>query len=312
MTLPQNIVGVDVAKNWIDAYHLSTGRSERITMTKQDLARFTKGATGCLVVLEASGGYERPLTDALTRFKADFICVNPRHAREYARSTGRLAKTDKVDAEVLARMGRALELKPTPPLARVRVELGELVARRNDLVGMIGAERNRLGQSHNAWVRKKIEMLIKVLKLHLATVTTEIAGSTAADATLAQQSLRLQSMPGIGPTIAAVILARLPELGQLDRRKLASLAGLAPHASESGQHRGKRRIWGGRADLTRALYLAAFIASRCDPAIKAYRQKLQTAGKPTKVAIIACARKLLTILSAMIRDEKDYGENKVA
>ena len=310
MTMSQNFIGVDVAKDWIDAYHLSTGKAERIAMTKQTLARFAKGAKGCLVVLEASGGYERPLTEALTRLAAGFACVNPRHAREFARSTGRLAKTDRVDAEMLARMGRALELQPTPPTPPERVELAELVARRDDLVAMIGAERNRLGQSHNTWVSRKISILVRVLKLHLASVTTEIAARTAANATLADESRRLQTVPGIGATIAAVILARLPELGQLDRRKLASLAGLAPHASDSGTHRGRRRIWGGRANLTRALYLAGFVASRHDPTFKAYRQKLQTAGKPTKVALIACARKLLTILAAMMRDKTNFGDKK--
>ena len=312
MTLPQNIIGVDVAKNWIDVFYLAIAKAERIAMTKQALARFAKGAKGCLVVLEASGGYERPLTEALTRFKADFSRVNPRHAREYARATGKLAKTDRVDAEMLARMGRALELQPTPPTPPERVELAELVARRDDLVAMIGAERNRLGQSHNAWVRTQITSHFNGMVRHRKAVEGEIAKLTAADETLAAGSLRLQSMPGIGPTIAAVIQARLPELCQLDRRKLANLAGLAPHATESGQHRSKRRIWGGRADLTRALYLAGFVASRCDPTLRAYRKKLQAAGKPTKVAIIACARKLLTILAAMIRDQTDYGDKKPA
>ena len=297
MTLPQNIIGVDVAKNRSDALHLATAKAERIAMTKQAVARFAKGAKGCLVVREASGGDERPLAGALTRFKAGFSRVTPRHAREYARATGKLAKTDRVktdrvDAEMLARMGRALELQPTPPTPPERVELAELVARRDDLVAMIGAERNRRGQSHNAWVREQITSHINGMVRHRKAVEAEIAKLTAADETLAAGSLRLQSMPGIGPTIAAVIQARLPELCQLDRRKLANLAGLAPHATESGQHRGKRRIWGGRADLTRALYLAGFVASRCDPTLRAYRKKLQAAGKPTKVAIIACARKL--------------------
>ena len=262
MTLPQNIIGVDVAKNWIDVFYLATAKAERIAMTKQALARFAKGAKGCLVVLEASGGYDRPRTGALTRFKADFSRVNPRHAREYARATGKLAKigwvkTGWVDAEILARMGRALELKPTPPTPPERVELAELVARRDDLVAMIGAERNRLGQSHNAWVRTQITSHINGMVRHRKAVIGEIAKLTAADQTLAAGSLRLQSMPGIGPAIAAVIQARLPELCQLDRRKLANLTGLAPHATGSGQHRGNRLIWGGRADLTRALFSRA-------------------------------------------------------
>ena len=304
--MPRNFIGVDVSKDWIDAYDLSTGKAVRIVMTKQTLAKFAKGAKGALVVLEASGGYERALTEALTRFKADFTCVNPRHAREFARATGRLAKTDRVDAEVLARMGRALELRPTPPTPAERVELGDLVARRDDLVAMIGAERNRLGQSRDAWIRTQITSHINAMTRQRQAVEARIAALVAAHEPLAEASRRLQSVPGIGPTIAAVILARLPELGQLDRRKLASLAGLAPHAHESGIFRGKRRIWGGRTAITRALYLAAFVASRRDPRLKAYRQKLKDAQKPTKVAIIACARKLLTILNAMFTNNTDY------
>ncbi len=311
MALPQNIIDVDVAKNRSDALCLATAKAERIYTIKQSLAQVAKGGKGCLGVLEASGGDERPPTEALTRFKADFCLVNPRHAREYARATGKLAKTDRVDAEMLARMGRALELQPTPPTPseRVelteRVELAERVARRDDLVAMIGAGRNRLGQSHNDWIRTQITSHIKGMVRHRKAVEAEIAKLTAADETLAAGRLCLQSMPGIGPAIAAVIQARLPELCQLDRRKLA---GLAPRATGSG----KRRIWGGRADLTRALYLAGFAASRCDPTLRAYRRKLQAAGKPTKVAIIACARKRRTILAAMMRDQTDYGDKKPA
>ena len=234
MTLPQNIIGVDVAKNWIDVFYLATVKAERIAMTKQALARFAEGTKGGLVVLEASGGYERPLTEALTRFKADFCRVNPRHAREYARATGKLAKTDRVDAEMLARMGRALELQATPPTPPERVELAELVARRDDPVAMTGAERNRLGQSHNAWIRTQITSHINGMVRQRKAVEAEIAKLTARHDTLAEGCTRLQTVPEIGPTIAAVIQARLPELGQLDRRKLANLAGLAPHATDSG------------------------------------------------------------------------------
>jgi transposase len=307
--MPQNTIGVDVSKDWIDACFGSTGKAERIAMTKQALARFAAAAKGSLVVLEASGGYERPLTDALTRFKADYCVVNPRHAREFARSTGTLAKTDKVDAAVLARMGRALELQPTLPAPPERVELGDLVARRDDLVAMIGAERNRLSQSRDPWIRAGITSHIKVMARQRQAIEARIAALIAAHPALAEQNRILRTLPGIGPTIAAVLLARLPELAQLDRRRLASLAGLAPHAADSGLHRGKRKIWGGRASVTRALYLAGFLASRFDANIRAYRQKLQAAGKPTKVAIIACARKLLTILAAMLRDGKDYAKS---
>jgi len=306
MTLPQDFIGVDIAKDWIDIFRLSTGRRERIATTGAALARFARSARGTLVILEASGGYERALAGALARAGVDYARVNPRQAREFARATGRLAKTDRVDAELLARMGRALELAPTPPLEANRARLAALVARRADLVAMIRSERNRARQIDDRWIAREIARLLKVLERHLAAIEIEIETLIAADAELAAQSVRLRAVPGIGPAVSAVLLARLPELGKLGRRQIASLAGLAPHADDSGRRHGKRRIWGGRADLRRAIYLAAFIASRYDPTLKAFRQRLQEAGKPVKLAITACARKLLTILNAMFRDNTDY------
>ena len=257
-------------------------------------------------MLEASGGYERPLTEALARAGTDYARVNPRQAREYARATGRLAKTDKVDARVLAEMGRALELRPTPPEDPDRARLADLVARREDLVTAIRAEKNRAGQTRDPWIGQEIAILLRVLNDHLAAAEACIENHVHATRTLAAESRRLRSVPGIGPALSACLIARLPELGRLDRRQIASLAGLAPHACDSGIHRGKRRIWGGRAEVRRALYLAAFIASRHDPTIRAFRKRLQDAGKPLKLAVIACARKLLTILNAMVRNGMDY------
>jgi transposase len=306
MTLPQDFVGVDIAKDWIDAFYLSTSRHERITATKQALGRFAKAVKGCLVILEASGGYERPLTEALAKAGTDYARVNPRQAREFARATGQLAKTDRVDAEILARMGRALELKPTLPDNPDVARLADLVARRSVLVGQIRAEKNRSGTTRDTWLSKEIAVLVNVLEKHLAAVEGQIETLIATRDALASKSAHLCSVPGIGPVVSAVLIACLPELGKLDHRKIASLAGLAPHASDSGLHRGKRRIWGGRADVRRALYIAGFIASRYDPNLRDFRKRLQDAGKPVKVAITACARKLLTILNAIVRDGSDY------
>ncbi len=306
MTLPQDFIGVDISKDWIDVFHLSSARRERISTTKQALARFAKTACGALVVLEASGGYERPVTEVLAKAGVDYARVNPRQAREFARSLGKLAKTDRVDAGILARMGKALELGPTPPTDPDRQRLADLVARREVLVGMIRAEKNRAGTTRDAWLSREIALSVRVLQGHLAAVEEQIASLVETRDRLAEQARRLRSVPGIGPAVAAVLLARLPELGQLEARQIAALAGLAPHACDSGLSRGKRHIWGGRAGVRRALYLAAFIASRYDPVLKAFRTRLQDAGKPTKVALTACARKLLTILNAMMRDGKDY------
>jgi transposase len=304
--IAQDVIGVDIAKGWIDVFTLSSSRHERIPTTRQALARFAKAAKGALVVLEASGGYERPVTEALAKAGTEYSRVNPRQAREFARAMGRLAKTDRVDAEGLALMGRRLELKPTAPEDPDRARLSDLVARRGDLVATIRAEKNRAGTTRDRWLAREIAMLIRVLQDHLAAVETAIAALIAASEPLAAEARRLRSVPGIGPALVAVILARLPELGRLNAKCIAALAGLAPQACESGLYRGKRHVWGGRADVRRALYLAGFIASRFDPAIKAFRTRLEAAGKPPKLAITACARKLLTILNAMLRDRKDY------
>lgn len=306
MTLPQDVIGVDIAKGWIDTFTLSTLKHERISTTKQALARFARAAKGALVVCEASGGYDRPLTEALAKAGTACARVNPRQAREFARATGRLAKTDRVDAEVLARMGRALSPRPTAPVDPDRARLADLVARRDDLVASVGREKNRTRTTRDPWIAREIAGLLRVLQAHLKEVDGQIAAQLDACPALAEDGRRLTTVPGIGPTLSAGLIARLPELGQLDHRRIASLAGLAPHARDSGTHRGKRHVWGGRADVRRTLYLAAFIASRCDPALRALRKRLQDAGKPTKVAITACARKLLTILNAMFRNAKDH------
>lgn len=306
MTLPQTYVGVDIAKGWIDVFYASSSKHEHIVISKQSLAKFVRSVKGCLVVLEASGGYERPVTEALADAGVEYARVNPRHAREFARATGQLAKTDKVDAQVLARMGRALDLAPTSPLDKTRRELAVLVARREDLVTNIGRENNRLDTTGDAWVIKQIQSLVRQLQAHRAAVDARIADLVANSEPLTTESLRLISVKGIGPVVAAVLMARLPELSELDHRQLASLAGLAPHARDSGLSRGKRQIWGGRADVRRALYIAAKSASQWDPVFKAFRKRLTDAGKPLKTTIVACARKLLTILAAMFRRGENY------
>lgn len=307
MILHQNILGVDVARDWIDTCDLASGRIRHIETAPRVLKAFAaKLPRDGLVVFEASGGYERPLVEALEAESLAYVRVNPRQAREFARATGRLAKTDKVDARVLAEMGATLALKPAPPADPARRRLAELVARRADLAGMIAAETNRLQQAADPFVRRDIKSLLAILKRRKLSLDKEIDAHTRASDDLAARSRRLMTAPGIGPSLASVLLAFLPELGEIERRPIASLAGLAPHARDSGRSRGRRKIWGGRSDVRRALYLAAFIASRRDPELKAMRDRLTANGKPFKVAIIAVARKLLTILNAMIRENRDY------
>lgn len=305
--MPHYVIGVDVAKDWIDIHSLPARTDRRLATSPASLKRFARSLPeDTLVVFEASGGYDRPLAEALETAGVAYARVNPRHAREFARATGRLAKTDRVDARVLAQMGEALKLAPSQPLSPARHRLAALIARREALVTMIAQEKNRLGQARDAFLRREIKSHLAVLARRKALIEKEIAAAIAAEEELAALERRLCSVPGIGPVIAATLIAKLPELGTLDRRRIASLAGLAPHASESGQHRGKRRCWGGRAEVRRALYWAAFIASRCNDEFRAARDKLEAAGKPVKAAITALARKLLVQLNAIVRDGRDY------
>lgn len=301
-----DVIGADVAKGWIDTYRRSDGRQDRVIIAKRDLARWTRAAKGALVVVEASGGFERPVADALAKAGVACAVVNPARARDFARATGRLAKTDRVDARVLAEMGHRLDLRLVAPPDPDRERLAELVARRDDLVAMIGAETNRAGQARDRAVSRQIASHLRALKAQLLVVDRQIADLVQAAPALAQAAARLGSIKGVGPVVVATLLARLPELGTLSRRQVASLAGLAPHAQDSGLHKGKRRITGGRASVRRVLYLAALTASRFDPTFMAFRQRLQAQGKPAKLALTATARKLLTTLNAIMRTSQNY------
>ena len=306
MTMARNCIGVDVSKDWIDVHDPADGRTARIASQRRDLRRFARQAAGSLVVFEASGGYERALIDALAAAGVDHVRVNPRRAREFARASGRLAKTDRIDAAMLAEMGRALELEPDAPPDPVRARLAELVARRDALDAQIKAERQRLAQARDAFVRRDIAGLLKVLMRRRTRLEDEIAAQIRSDPELSRTERRVRTMTGLAAKSASGLIARLPELGRLDRRAIASLAGLAPHARDSGLFRGRRKIWGGRPQPRRILFIAAWIASRHDQRLRDFRTRLTQAGKPFKVAITAVARKMLTILNAMIRDHADY------
>lgn len=305
MILHRNVFGVDVAGGWIDVFDASNGSSVRIF--NDAIGSFVNGLPpGAFVVFEATGGHERLLMERLAAAGVAHARVNPRQAREFARATGRLAKTDKVDARVLAGMGAGLDLRPHRPIEAGRQRLAELVGRRDAIVAAITAETHRLSMARDAFVRRDIGRMLGVLRGRRAALEKEIASHISSQQALADDAARLRTAPGIGPVIAAVLLARLPEIGRLDRRAIASLAGLAPHACDSGLRRGRRHVWGGRADVRRALYLAALVASRHNPTLKAARERMIAAGKPAKVVILALARKLLTILNAMIRDQRNF------
>ena len=267
-----------------------------------------------LVVMEATGGYEAALACALQAAGLPVAVVNPRQARNFAKALGRLAKTDRIDAEGLAAFGRMLLTRPDlarylKPLESLeQQDLAALVTRRRQLVTMLTMERQRLAFARPA-VRGSVEALIEAIKKQLVDVESDMAKHVTAH--FAELDQLLQTAGGIGPVASATLIADLPELGHLTRRQIASLVGVAPIACDSGQMRGHRRIQGGRFELRRALYMATLSAAHHNPVISAHYQRLVTAGKVKKVALVACMRKLLTILNAMAKTRTAFNPQHV-
>lgn len=297
-------IGVDVSKAFLDAAVHGTHGGRRFANNSAGIAKLV-GWIGegeeTRVVLEATGGYERPVLRALAE-RGIWVCrINPRQARDFARATGRLAKTDKLDAQALAHMAATVHerMRPWKPMPAWREALAQWVLRRTQVVNQIIQQRQHLATTTDRMLRQLLNKTLKVMKAELQVIDRAIQRQSAEHATPA-----LSSVKGSGPVFQATVLALLPELGRLNRREVAKLAGVAPLNRDSGQYSGRRRIWGGRAPLRRALYMAALSACRWDPQIKMFYQRLvQERGKPAKVALVACMRKLLTILNARARDE---------
>ena len=314
--MPESIVvGIDIAKLSFDA---ALGVTTDVRTFPNDdagheaLITALAGQTVELIVMEATGGLERDLACALQAAGFAVAVVNPRQARDFARAMGYLAKTDRIDAHALAVLAQVLARHPERdkfvnalPTAEQQA-LQALVARRRQLVTMLVAERQRLATSHKA-ARASIEALMKAIRQQLDTVEAQLASHI--DAHHAALAHQLASVRGIGPATIATLIADVPELGALSRREIAALIGLAPFNRDSGQMRGKRTIFGGRADVRRALYMATLAAIRFNRVIRQFYDRLVAAGKPKKVAIVACMRKLLTILNAMVRSGASWNDS---
>jgi len=272
----------------------------------RELVETLLGWSPAVIVVEATGGLEQPLAAALCAAGLPVAVVNPRQPRDFARSMGRLAKTDRLDARVLAEYGAAVNPEPRPlPDAQQR-ELRELVAHRQRLVDTRTAEGNRLSRTTSPSVRGAIQNHIDWLDHQVRQADTNIAALIRDNPLWHKLSQLLQSVPGIGPVVSATLIARLPELGRINHKEIAALVGLAPFNRDSGQWRGRRSVWGGRAALRSALYMATVVATRCNPAIRTFYQRLRNAGKPGKVALTACMRKLLITLNAIARDVRPW------
>ena len=260
-----------------------------------------------LIVLEATAGYELPLAAACASVGLPVAIVNPRQVRAFAQAIGRTAKTDAIDAQVLAHFGASVQPTPRAVADADTQALAGLVQRRRQLLEMLIAERQRLAQAPlTGPVTRNLRTHIRWLERQVGEVDEEIGGAVQRSAVWRVQDDLLRSVPGIGPIVARTLLAELPELGRLDRRTIAALVGVAPFNRDSGQWRGRRMIWGGRASVRAALYMAAVVASRHNPVMRPFYERLRAAGKPAKVALVAVMRKLLTTVNAMIKHQTPW------
>lgn len=301
-------IGIDVSKATLDWAALPDGTAGTVANDEAGIhALLTQLRAGAptLVVLEATGGFEHAVVAALAQAGVPVVVANPRQVRDFAKGLGRLAKTDALDATILAEFAQRIRPEPRPLRSAEAALFESLLTRRRQLLEMLTAERNRLSLARGP-VRRNLTQHITWLERQVATLDAELRQAIHASPVYRAQEDLLRSVPGIGPITAMTLLAGLPELGRLTRRELAALVGVAPLNRDSGTLRGKRAIWGGRATVRTVLYMAALVALKHNPVLRTFYLRLRAAGKPFKVAAVACMRKLLTILNAMVAQKRRW------
>jgi transposase len=307
----QTFVGIDVAKETLAVFVDSTNQhSECLNQSKdlRQLARHLKKLNPTLIVLEATGGYEVLATEIFSKFDLPFAVVFPKRVRQFALGLGLIAKTDEIDAATIAYYGKIAQIEAKPLKSHELRGLQALTTRRRQLIEMRIAEQNRLDCSHSS-IHKDIKKHLRWLEKQIQSIETEIDASIKQDASLNEQDQLMQTVPGVGKVLSATLITELPELGILSNKQIASLVGVAPFPRESGKWNGKRFCQGGRNSIRKILYMATISASRFNPIIKQFYDKLLERGKLKKVALIACARKLITILNAMVRNNSSWNPN---
>lgn len=300
-------VGVDVSKAHLDVSVRPSGELRRFSQDDgiPDLVAFVKSTSASLVVMEATGKLEVPVAAALVAAGLSVAIVNPRQARDFAKATGRLAKTDAIDAAMLAHFAEAVNPAPTPLPDEQMRELEALVSRRRQLVEMVAMEKNRLLQCP-ASLHKDIRAHIDWLKKRIKDLDHDISTKIRNSPVWREKDDLLQSIPGFGPVVSSTLLVALPELGTIDRRKLAALVGVAPYNRDSGTKQGQRGIYGGRTDVRKVLYMAAMTAIQFNAPLRCFYARLLSRGKAKKTALIACCRKLVTLANAIVRAKKSW------
>jgi len=310
---PRTFAGLDVSKDKLDLHLWPDGVDASFDNNPAGVAGLVKRLSAgpvTLVVIEATGRYERRAALALMDAGFEVAVVNPRQPRDFAKASGQLAKTDAIDARVLAQFGAVIGPRVSEKPSENQLILDELVARRRQLVQMITMENNRLGHVLHKPIAQAIRRMVKTLEKQLDQIEKQVLDLIDRDDDWRQRFTLLKSVPGVGDATAATLIAELPELGELNRQQIAALVGVAPMNKDSGQQRGQRHITGGRASVRQVLYMAALTARSYNPVIKAFAQRLKQAGKPFKVIMTACMRKLLTMLNTMIRHQEAWNPRK--
>lgn len=302
-------VGIDVSKKTWDVHLLPSGKAMSLTADETGLTQLRTELAPwgkCLIVMEATGGYERSLAAHLLDAGHDVAVANPRQVRDFARGLGQLAKTDRIDARMIAEYARLAQPRPLEKMPEKQAELAELVGRRRQLLQLQTMEKNRLGQTSGKAAKKSIGPMLDTIRKQLKVIDNAIAELIQANDDWRKRTELLQTTPGVGVVNGATLVAELPELGKLNRQAIGALVGVVPFNHDSGQHKGKRSIHGGRASVRSALYMAAMSARNHNPTIKAFADRLEALGKPFKVVITACMHKLLTILNTMVRNNTPW------
>jgi transposase len=304
-------VGIDISKDRLDVYIRPQGESFSEPYTDHGIGSLVKHVVKVnpeVVLLEATGGYETQIVAALAQAKIPVVVINPRQVRDFAKATGRLAKTDQIDAQVLARFAEAIRPEPRLLADEDQRELAALMSRHCQLVEMIAMEKNRT-HTTTAIVRGHIEAHISWLRTQLKDVDRQLDDFIGKNPAFQRKVELVKSVPGVGPALSKALVSYLPELGVITRKEIAALVGVAPFNSDSGKHKGKRIIWGGRKHIRSILYMGALVATRYNRVIRTFYQRLLAAGKLKKVALTACMRKMLTILNAMVKTGTPWKEN---
>ena len=308
----QVAIGIDVAKATLDLHVLSAGQTQTLPNTQaghEELIKLLPDPALCLIVLEATGGYEREVVADLTDAGYRVAVINPKRARDFAKALGLVAKTDRIDARVLALFAERVQPAPSDKTPEKQAEIQQLVARRRQLIDLKTQESNRWDVTHAKAARKSIQAVINTLEAEIRGIEKVIETLLESDDDWQQKIQLIQSVPGLGKVTAATVVADVPEIGKLNRQQISALIGLAPYNRDSGALKGKRSISGGRKSVRCVLYMAAMAARRSNPVIKAFADRLAQHGKPFKVVLTACMRKLLVIVNALVKSRQAWNPN---